>query len=80
MVHPAPSRVARRAVILYMLMMRFTFETNPNHPRSKEWTEFLGIISFACLQPDGLWASASASGETTKKKEMKCKLTGAAEP
>ena len=41
MVPPAPSRVARRAVILYMLMMRFTFETNPNHPRSKEWTEFL---------------------------------------
>jgi hypothetical protein len=41
MVPPAPSRVARRAIILYMLMMRFTFEANPNHPRSKEWTEFL---------------------------------------
>ena len=41
MVPPAPIRVARRAVILYTLMMRFTVETNPNHPRTKEWLEIL---------------------------------------
>jgi Domain of unknown function (DUF4272) len=41
MVPPAPVRAARRAVILYTLMMRFTVETNPNHPRTKEWLEVL---------------------------------------
>ena len=41
MVPPAPVRVARRAVILYSLMMRFTVESNPNHPRTKEWLEIL---------------------------------------
>jgi hypothetical protein len=41
MVPPAPSRVARRAVILYTLIMRFTAETNSNHPRAKDWTEIL---------------------------------------
>jgi len=41
MLPPAPIRVARRAVILYTLMMRFTAETNPNHPRANEWTEIL---------------------------------------
>ena len=38
---PASLRVARRAVILYTLMMRFTAETNPNHPRTKDWLEIL---------------------------------------
>jgi hypothetical protein len=28
-------------VILYILMMRFTAETNPNHPRVKDWLEIL---------------------------------------
>src|SRR5262245_5460828 len=41
MVSPAPIRVARRAVILYTLMMRSTAETNPNHPRAKDWLEIL---------------------------------------
>jgi hypothetical protein len=41
MASPTPVRVARRAVILYTLMMRFTVETNPNHPRAKEWLETL---------------------------------------
>jgi hypothetical protein len=41
MVSPAPVRVARRAVILYTLMMRFTAEANANHPRAKEWLEAL---------------------------------------
>jgi hypothetical protein len=41
MVSPTPIRVARRAVILYTLMMRFTVETNPNHPRAREWLETL---------------------------------------
>jgi hypothetical protein len=41
MVPPAPLRVARRAVILYTLMMRFTVETNPNHPKTKQWLEIL---------------------------------------
>jgi hypothetical protein len=41
MVSPAPVRVARRAVILYTLTMRFTVETNANHPRAKEWLEVL---------------------------------------
>ena len=41
MVSPAPVRVARRTVILYTLMMRFTAETNPNHPRAREWLEVL---------------------------------------
>ena len=41
MVPPAPNRVARRAMILYTLIMRFTFETNSNHPWAKGWTEFL---------------------------------------
>jgi hypothetical protein len=38
---PASLRVARRAVILYTLMMRFTVETNSNHPRAKEWLQIL---------------------------------------
>jgi hypothetical protein len=41
MVPPAPIRVARRAVILYTLLMRFTAETNPTHPRAKEWLAIL---------------------------------------
>jgi hypothetical protein len=41
MVSPTPIRVARRAVILYTLMMRFSVETNPNHPRAREWLETL---------------------------------------
>jgi hypothetical protein len=41
MVSPAPIRVARRAVILYTLMMRFTAETNPTDPRAKDWLEIL---------------------------------------
>src|SRR5262249_11137005 len=36
MVSPAPIRVARRAVILYALLMRFTAEINPKHPRTKD--------------------------------------------
>ena len=38
---PAPIRVARRAFNLYTLMMRYTLETNPSHPRAKEWLEVL---------------------------------------
>jgi len=41
MVPPAPLRVARRAVILYTLMMRSTVESSPNHPRAKDWLEIL---------------------------------------
>jgi hypothetical protein len=41
MVSPAPVRVARRAVILYALTMRFTVETNASHPRAREWLEVL---------------------------------------
>jgi hypothetical protein len=41
MVSPAPIRVARRAFILYTLMMRYTVETNASHPRAKEWLEVL---------------------------------------
>ena len=41
MLPPAPVRVARRAVILYTLMMRFTAETNANHPTAKAWLEVL---------------------------------------
>src|SRR5262245_23340283 len=41
MVSPAPVRVARRAVLLYTLMMRSTVETNANHPRAIEWLEVL---------------------------------------
>jgi hypothetical protein len=41
MVSPAAIRVARRAFILYTLMMRSTVETNANHPRAKEWLEVL---------------------------------------
>ena len=37
MVPPTPGRVARRAVILYTLMMRYTAETNATHPRAQEW-------------------------------------------
>jgi hypothetical protein len=38
---PAPMRVARRAVILYTLMMRSTVEDNPSHPRANDWLEIL---------------------------------------
>jgi hypothetical protein len=41
MIPPDSARVARRAVILYTLMMRFTAETNPHHPRAKDWVEIL---------------------------------------
>jgi hypothetical protein len=41
MVSPTPGRVARRTVLLYTLLMRFTVETNANHPRAKEWLEVL---------------------------------------
>src|SRR5215510_3119137 len=41
MVPPTAIRVARRAVTLYTLTMRFTVETNANHPRSQEWLEIL---------------------------------------
>jgi hypothetical protein len=41
MVSPTPVRVARRAFILYTLMMRYTVETNASHPRAKEWLEVL---------------------------------------
>src|SRR4051812_43502686 len=41
MVPPTPIRVARRSVILYTIMMRYTAESNPNHPRVKQWTEIL---------------------------------------
>jgi hypothetical protein len=33
--------VARRALILYTLMMRYTIETDASHPRAKEWYEIL---------------------------------------
>jgi hypothetical protein len=41
MVSPAAIRVARRAFILYTLMMRYTVETNASHPRAREWLEVL---------------------------------------
>jgi hypothetical protein len=41
MVSPTPIRVARRAFILYTLMMRSTIETNASHSRAKEWYEVL---------------------------------------
>src|SRR6516165_8875692 len=41
MVFRTPDRVARRAFILYTLMMRYTVETNASHPRAKEWLEAL---------------------------------------
>jgi hypothetical protein len=41
MVLPAPIRVARRAVVLYTLTMRFTAESNLNYPKAKAWLEIL---------------------------------------
>src|SRR5262245_104892 len=38
---PPAIRVARRAVILYTLMMRSTVEDNSGHPRATDWLEIL---------------------------------------
>src|SRR5262245_33533899 len=41
MVSPAPIRVARRDVILYTLLLRYTADTKPDHPTTKETLELL---------------------------------------
>jgi len=79
----APIRVARRAVILYTLMMRSTIENNSTHPRANDWLAILpewldGLEMKGEIEPWDAEILATPLGQLDRERQTDARWSGEA--